>query len=110
MRRVAVRGALGRRRSGGAARRAGRRCRPGARPGHRTEWADGQPNMKNAEPVLLAPLRVLLVDRYAATDFFAAFGCGFDAGFGAVLFAALPFSFAANSCLTVAEMASTSTL
>lgn len=97
-------------RRGGAARREGWRCRPGARRGHLTGWADGQPNMKNAEPVLLAPLKVLLVDRYAATDFFAAFGCGVAAVFGVAFFAALPFSFAANSCLTVAEMASTSTL
>ena len=72
--------------------------------------ADGQPNMKNAEPVLLAPLRVLLVDCYAATDFFSAFGCCLAAVFGAAVFGAFPFSFAANSCLTLAEMASTSTL
>jgi len=40
----------------------------------------------------------------------AAFFVGFDAGFGAAFLLVFPFSFAANSCLTVAEMASTSTL
>jgi len=40
----------------------------------------------------------------------AAFFVGFDDDLGAAFLLALPFSFAANSCLTVAEMASTSTL
>ena len=40
----------------------------------------------------------------------AAFFTDFDADLGEGFFVALAFSFAANSCLTVAEMASTSTL
>ena len=46
-----------------------------------------------------------LVDGYAAA-FFVAFVCDLGAGF----FVVFAFSFAANSCLTCAEMASTSTL
>lgn len=46
---------------------------------------------------------------YAATDFFAAFGC-LAGDFGAGFFSALALSFAANSCLTLAAMASVSTL
>ncbi len=40
----------------------------------------------------------------------AAFFAAFDADFGVAFLLAFPFSFAANSCLTVAEIASTSTL
>jgi hypothetical protein len=47
----------------------------------------------------------MLVDGYAAT-FFVALVCDLGVGF----FAFFALSFAANSCLTVAEMASTSTL
>ena len=103
-------GVLSRRRSGGAARREGWRSRPGARLGHRTRAGRRAAGMKNAEPVLLAPLSCCWVDGYAATGFLATFGCGLAAAFGVAVFAALPFSFAANSCLTIAEMASTSTL
>lgn len=40
----------------------------------------------------------------------AAFFAGFGPDFGVAFLPAFPLSFAANSCLTVAEMASTSTL
>ena len=95
-----------------AAQRVGwaKRWRPDALPGHRIRAGGRAAEQRNAEPVLLAPQRVLLVDRYAARDFFAAFSRCFAAVFGVAFFAALPFSFAANSCLTLAEMASTSTL
>jgi hypothetical protein len=67
---------------------------------------DERPGIENAEPMLLAPRKGFeLVGRYAA-----AFFAGFDADCGAALWLALPFSFTANSCLTAAEMASTSTL
>ncbi len=61
---------------------------------------------KNAEPVLLAPRGTFLL----VGDYAAAFFADFDADLGAIFLLAFPFSFAANSCLTVAEMASTSTL
>lgn len=47
---------------------------------------------------------------YAAKGFFAAFCCGLAGEFGFALFAALAFSFAANSCFTCFVISSTSTL
>jgi hypothetical protein len=65
--------------------------------------------LRIAEPALLAPQSVLLGWGYAAAGFFAAFGCGFAAGFGTAFCAVFALSFVANSLLTVAEMAATST-
>ena len=70
---------------------------------------DGQPEKMKAEPVLLAPHSVRLIGGYAAT-FLAVFDCAFAGGFGAAFFAVLAFSFSANSCLTLAAIASVSTL
>jgi hypothetical protein len=74
--------------------------------GHRVGVGTRATGIGNAEPVLLAPHRVSIWSGVYAAAFFA----GFDAGFGAGFLVALAFSFAANSCLTVAEIASTSTL
>ncbi len=74
--------------------------------GHRVRAGKRAPDTKNAEPVLLAPRKIPRCLGFYAAAFFA----GFDADFGAGFFVPLAFSFAANSCLTVAEMASTSTL
>ena len=52
----------------------------------------------------------LLMDGYAAADFLAVFGCALMGGLGATFFAVFAFSLAANSCLTVAVIAATSTL
>ena len=49
------------------------------------------------------------IDDYAAADFLAAFG-SLAGDFGAAFFSAFVLSFAANSCLTLAAMASVSTL
>lgn len=51
-----------------------------------------------------------LVDDYAAAFFFADFGCDLAGVLGAGLFVVLAFSFTENSCLTLAAMASVSTL
>ena len=59
----------------------------------------------------LAPRRVFRwIELQAAVAFFADFDWAFVGGFGVAFLVDLAFSFAANSCLTVAEMASTSTL
>jgi len=76
-------------------------------PGYRMRVGiDERPGTENAEPMLLGPREGFDLDGYYA----AAFLVGFEADFGAAFLLALLFSFAANSCLTVAEMASTSTL
>jgi hypothetical protein len=65
---------------------------------------------KNAEPVFWP--RTMHSDwfcRYAAA-LFAVFADAFAGCFGVAFFAVLAFSFATNSCLTVAVMAATSTL
>ena len=67
--------------------------------------ANGQPDTEMRSRSCWLRERFRLVGGYAA-----AFFAGFDADLGAAFLLVLPFSFAANSCLTVAEMASTSTL
>ena len=67
---------------------------------------------KDAEPVSCRPrasVQVGLKVRPLA-DFFALFACCLAGGFGAAFFAVFALSFAANSCLTFAAMASVSTL
>ena len=49
------------------------------------------------------------LDSYAAA-FLTVFGCAVAGGLGAAFFAVLAFSFSANSCLTLAAIASVSTL
>ena len=68
-------------------------------------WANGQSDIEMRSRSCWLRERLPVGRGYAA-----AFFVGFDAGFGAAFLLAFPFSFAANSCLTVAEMASTSTL
>ena len=72
--------------------------------------ADGQAQ-KNAEPILQAPQSVPLglMIRPLRSSLLAWTGSS-AGGLGAAFFAAFAFSFAANSCLTFAEMASVSTL
>lgn len=77
---------------------------------HKQGRDDGQPDKKKAEPVLSAPHSDLgWVGGYAAA-FFVAFGCALAGGLGAAFFTVLAFSFSENSCLTLAAIASVSTL
>jgi len=66
---------------------------------------DGHTDRKRRDPIVQGPARIL-APGYAAADFFAPFGGVFATGF----FPTFAFSLAANSCLTLAVMASTSTL
>ncbi len=84
---------------------------PRARLGHRIRAGRRATKRKKCGAVLAGSAEYLCwVRGHAATDFFAAFDCGFDVDFGADFFAAFPFSLAMNSCLTVVEIPSTSTL
>lgn len=72
---------------------------------HKEGWEDGRSGPKNAEPSEFRLRTGIELAVYAA-----AFLLVFTLGFGAAFFTSLAFSFAANSCLTLAAMASVSTL
>lgn len=82
----------------------GRRYRPGF-VGASDKGGYRAAGHENAEPLAGSAKGFLSLAGYAA-----AFFVDFAAGLGAGILLAFPFSFAANSCLTVAEIASTSTL
>ena len=78
---------------------------------HARRWEDGQANKKMRGLWLQTPRKCFgWIEDQAATRFFAAFVCCLPGGFGSAFFAACALSFAANSCLTFAAMASVSTL
>jgi len=97
-------------RLGGAARRAGQndasakcRCYAGGREGRagiRMRSRSGWLRLKRFDEL----------NPYAAAVLFVTFVGALTAGLGVAVFAAFAFSFAANSCLTVAVIAATSTL
>ena len=74
-------------------------------------WEDGHRHRKGRSLWLQAPRKCSSwIEGYAAVGFFAVFAGCLAVDLGASFFATFALSFAENSCLTFAEMASVSTL
>lgn len=94
-----------RRKRFGAARWVGGRCRPGFAGASDKGGQTGSRTQKCGAVLAGSAKRVPVGMGYTA-----AFFVGFDADLVVALFAVLALSFAANSCLTLAVIAATSTL
>ena len=101
----------GHRSAGGPARRVGTCCRSRRQVGasHRPGRRAGQTQKCGADVAGSAECSGWIED-YAAADFLAVFDCALTDGLGASFFTVFVFSLAANSCLTWAVIATTSTL